>query len=114
MPRVTITSSCPRASTAMTDVWEKTFEVPRRQEDGGRQPDDQDQEDQDQCGAGAKRPEPGLEEPVAVENAGSARCLRRLAHGNHHSPPTATAASDHTGPFGNAYSSSDSGRISML
>ena len=25
MPRVTITSSCPRASTAMTDVWEKTF-----------------------------------------------------------------------------------------
>ena len=93
---------------------EDVAEVPGRQEDGCRQPDDQDQEDQDQRGAGAKRPEPGLEEPVAVEDAGSARCLRGLAHGHHHSPPTATAASDQTGPFGNAYSSSDSGRISML
>ena len=40
--------------------------------------------------------------------------LLRLGHGVHQSSPTERATSTHAGPSGNAYSSSDSGSISML
>ena len=54
----------------MTDVWERTFPRFRVVRKTGRQPDDQIG-DQDSV-RGRRRREPGLEEPVAVENA---RCL---------------------------------------
>ena len=53
--------------------------------------------------------------PVAI--AGCPRAglyLLRLGHGVHQSSPTERATSTHAGPSGNAYSSSDSGSISML
>ena len=117
MPRVTITSSCPSASTAITEVCEKTLPMFRLVKKTGvvRLTID-DQQEQDQRRPGAQREQRRLEQAVAVEPEEPARprCSLRLRRRHRHSPPTATSTGDQTGPAGNSYSSSDAGSISML
>ncbi len=94
---------------------EDVADVPAREEDRGRQSDDHDQEQQDQRRPGAERPQPGLQQPVAVEaRAAGGLHLLLLGHGHHHSSLTGSATSVQPGPWGKANSASDSGSISML
>ena len=93
MPRVTITSSWPSASTAITEVCEKTLPMFRLvKKIGVVRPTTDDQQQQDQRRPGAQRRERGLQQAVAIEPHEPAAVLRRLLRlrGRHgHSPPTA-------------------------
>ena len=118
MPRVTITSSWPSASTAITEVCEKTLPMLRLvKKTGVVRLTTTISRSRISAGPGAQR-------RAARPGAGGSgrsrrsprdpRCSLRLRRRHGHSPPTATSTGDQTGPSGNSYSSSDAGSISML
>ena len=116
---MTITSSWPSASTAITDgLREDVADVAAREEDRRRQADDDDQEEQDQRRPGAQREQRRLQQAVAIETRRSRAVVRsvrlRRADTVMRHPTSDLGRATRPGPSGNSYSSSDAGSISML
>ena len=117
MPRVTITSSWPSASTAITEVCEKTLPMLRLvKKTGVVRLTTTISSSRISAGPARSDEQRRLQQAVAVEAQEPAatrpRLLRSRRH--RHPPPTAPSTGAHAGPSGNSYSSSDAGSISML
>ena len=120
MPRLTITSSCPSASTAITAVCEKTLPMLRLvKKTGVVRLTTTTRMRRISAGPARRATSARLQEPVVRGTRRRRKPGLRMLHGTGHlahgSPASdSRSVAAQTGPSGNAYSSSDSGSISML